>query len=66
MPFKQSYMPDDKPHACRTENGRTIYMEDEIMERHIGRKLRENELVIHKNGNTLDNRFENLLLVTVR
>jgi hypothetical protein len=40
-------------------------MEDEIMENMIGRKLTRREEVRHRNGNTLDNRRENLELVTV-
>ena len=31
-----------------------------IMERHMGRKLNQNELVHHKNGDTKDNRIGNL------
>ena len=57
----------DRPgyRAYRTEGGRVIYMEDEIMENMIGRKLTRREEVRHRNGNTLDNRRENLELVTV-
>jgi hypothetical protein len=56
----------DRPgyHAYRVEDGRIIYMEDEIMEMHLGRKLRIDEQVVHKNGNTLDNRSDNLEIVT--
>lgn len=35
-----------------------------IMEESIGRKLTEDEVVHHKNGNRMDNRIENLELTT--
>ncbi len=35
-----------------------------IMEQHLGRKLKTKELVHHKNHNSLDNRIENLQIVT--
>lgn len=36
----------------------------EIMEAHVGRKLLDTEIVHHKNENRLDNRIENLQIMT--
>jgi len=52
-------------HVWRVDDGKIIYMEDDLMEHRLGRKLKPNETVIHKNGNAKDNRDANLALVTI-
>lgn len=52
-------------HAWRVENGKIVYMEDDIMAHHLGRPLKPTESVVHRNGDVKDNRFENLELVNI-
>lgn len=78
-PRKKSYRPpvrrkvteikvEREGHVFRIDdrNGAVIYMEDAIAEMHLGRKLDSFEAVIHRNGNPLDNRWDNLEIVTVK
>ncbi len=44
----------------RSTTGEKKYIHRMVMENHLGRKLLRNEQVHHKNGNKLDNRINNL------
>jgi hypothetical protein len=62
--------PDDQRrilegHVYRIDGNVAVFMEDAIMESHLGRKLSLNERVRHKNSDPLDNRDANLELITV-
>lgn len=56
--YKVLYKPD---HPNSWKNGK-IYEHIYLMSQLLGREIRKNEKVIHLNGNTLDNRIENLRL----
>ena len=53
-------------HVYRIDGDVAVFMEDAIMESHLGRKLEVNERVRHKNGDPLDNQDANLELITVQ
>ena len=50
--------------VCR--DGSTVYFYRAVMEAHLGRELLRSEHVHHRNGNTTDDRIENLELLDIR
>lgn len=58
----KGHISKDGYHIVKVAHGRQIKMHRYAMEKHIGRPLRANENVHHKNGNRSDNRIENLEL----
>lgn len=55
-------------YICEYHNGYNkkgnVKQHRRIMEEYIGRKLKENEIVHHKNGDKTDNRIDNLQIMT--
>lgn len=51
-------------HRMDEVSSEMIFMADVIMESHLGRKLNPRERVGFKNGDPLDNRDSNLVLVS--
>lgn len=54
---------DIKTYKNITSEGKEIRLHRYLMEKKLNRKLARNEHVHHKNGNKLDNRIENLILL---
>lgn len=52
--------------TVRLSDGRTLYRYRWLMEQHVGRTLRPDEHVHHVNGDSTDDRLENLELLSAR
>jgi putative hemolysin len=58
------YFDADRGYYCVHRGGRRIHYHRYLMEQHLGRKLNRGEVVHHKNHDKLDNRIENLCVMT--
>jgi hypothetical protein len=56
------------PSGYMTEriDGKRLYQHRYVMEQHIGRELKKDEVVHHKDGNRLNNDISNLELMTAK
>lgn len=51
-------MPDSE-----TGEGKVVFVEDYVMEQHLGRKLKPTESIVHKNGDVANNYYTNLEVI---
>jgi hypothetical protein len=52
-------------HVWSVQDGEIVYLEDVVMERKLGRKLKPTEGIVHKDGNLMNNTSNNLEIVTL-
>lgn len=62
--MKRAGLSEPKKYVVITVNGKQVREHRHLMEMYLGRKLDRNEHIHHINGNSLDNRIENLQVLT--
>ena len=66
MEQMQAQVDRDRPgHVWAVRDGRIVYLEDKVAEAMLARPLNDHEVAVHKNGNPLDNRSENIEIVVI-